>query len=96
MLPNDISKDLKYIFSCGSVAIFSDGATIKGYLNKNTRVLYDDGVAGLDITFLFEAKQYTPKVSQIVNINNTLYQIHKIDKENNYLTRIFLRRHKWV
>lgn len=91
MIPQLLVKnDLKSIFKNGDKAIFEGGNEIYGYLNKSTKVFFNDALSGEAITFLI-CKNDTPELKTILNINEVIYEIYKIDHENEHLTRLFLR-----
>ncbi|WP_163258541.1 hypothetical protein [Campylobacter fetus] len=91
MIPiNLLKNDLNNIFQTGNISILQDGSQVRGYLNKNTKLYFDNGLSDEVITFLCTADL---SVGDFITIDSIEYEIYRIDHENQALNRLFLRLH---
>lgn len=86
--PDLLKNDLKSILSSGNTAILKDGSQIQGYLNKNTKLYFDNGLSDEVVTFLCT---HDFSIGEIISVKDVDYEIYRIDHENIALNRLFLR-----
>ena len=90
-----VQADVKAIINqdfCISMKVLKDGSVRKCHFNQNSKVIFDDGAVGTEITALMTVQNNEDmRLKDEVEILGEKYEITKIILESQILKRLFLR-----
>ena len=91
MVPADVKAIINQDF-CISMKVLKDGSVRKCHFNQNSKVIFDDGAVGTEITALMTVQNNEDmRLKDEVEILGEKYEITKIILESQILKRLFLR-----
>ena len=90
-----VKADVKAIINqdfCISMKVLKDGSVRKCHFNQNSKVIFDDGAVGTEVTALMTVQNNEDiRLKDEVEILGEKYEITKITLESQILKRLFLR-----
>ncbi|MGP1484889.1 MAG: hypothetical protein ACTTJC_02120 [Campylobacter sp.] len=87
-----ILRDLGKILAKTNAVALAKREKFNVHLNKYTKIIFDDGITAIQTTALALASECKNlRVKDEININDEFYQITKIELENQYLKRLYLK-----